>query len=176
MSGLIAGALVVSAAAGVAGAYASSNAASANTKAGRAMQAYNNKMKQLSATLSQNSITRNQLRANDALTAQGMSLKRDSIFMKARVEVSAASAGVKGNSVNRTLRETIGDAAAREVDRQEAWKETQMDIDSERYGIEVSTAMGQDYSYIPKPNTASYYLSAAANTASSVAGAYGKRG
>lgn len=175
MSGLIAGALVVGAVGAGVAAYSSANAASANSKAGRAMQAYNNKMKDLSATLSQNSVTRNQLRAVDALSTNAVNLKKDSIFMRARVEVSAAAAGVKGNSVNRTLRETIGDAASREVDRQEAFRETMMDIESERYGIQVSAAMQQDYSYIPKPNTASYYLSAAASTASSSMSAYAGR-
>ena len=139
----------------------------AQSKAQRAWQAYTNKMVDLSATVSQNAITSNELLAQDAFVNQAFQLRQDSIFTRAKVEASAASAGVKGNSVNKSISQVLRNSAAREAERQEGFRVTMLGFDQQRMQVSMQAAMQKDYSYIPKPNAASYFLSAAASTASS---------
>lgn len=138
----------------------------AQSKAQRAWQAYTNKMVDLSATVSQNAITANELLTADAFTRQAFQQRQDSILTRARVEASAASAGVKGRSVNLSVRNVLRNAAAREAERQEQFRISQMDTTQQRMGVALQAAMQKDYSYIPKPKAASYFLSALSNTAS----------
>jgi len=123
-------------------------------------QEYQNKMKDLSATVSQNALTTNELLAADSFLNQAFQLRKDSIFTRAKVEVNAAAAGVKGKSVNRVVREIIGNSASREAERQEAFRVSMHGISQQRKQIEYDAAFAHDYSYIPKPNAASYYLAA----------------
>lgn len=140
------------------------NADKAQAKAKLAWQAYSNKMLELSATQSQNAITQNTLFAEDAFANQAFQLKQDSIFTRAKVEASAAAAGVKGRSVNLAVRQVIGNAAMRESERQEAFKAAALGFDQQRKQVAMSAAMQKDYSYIPKPQAASYFLGAAMKT------------
>jgi hypothetical protein len=152
---------------GAANSYAADKAQS---KAQRAWQAYTNKMVDLSATVSQNAITTNELLAHDAFANQAFQLRKDTILTRAKVEASAAGAGVKGRSVNLAMRQVLGNAASREAERQENFRVTELGFDQQRMQVAMSAAMQKDYSYIPKPNAASYFLSAAANTFSSTGG------
>lgn len=136
----------------------------AQAKAQQAWQAYTNKMVDLSATVSQNAITTNQLLAADAFTNQAFQLRQDSIFTRAKVEASAAAAGVKGRSVNLSVRQVLRNSAAREAERQESFRTTMLGFDQQRLQTAMSAAMQKDYSYIPKPKAASYFLGAAMNT------------
>lgn len=145
----------------------------AASKAKRAWQAYSNKMLDLSATVSQNNITTNQLLAADALTNQGFELKTDSIFTRAKVEASAAAAGVKGRSVNLAVRQVVRNSAAREAERQESFRTTMLGFDQQRMEVELSKTMQKDYSYIPKPKFASYFLSAVSKNVDQAAGMFG---
>ena len=163
MSGLIAAGVALSVGSGLS-AMMGYNADSAKSKAQRQWQTYSNAMKDLSATQSQNAVTSNQLLLSDSFASRAFQLKKESLFTQGRVEVSAAAAGVKGKSVNRTMREVLGNFAGREADRQEAFRVGLMGMDQQRREIQVSAAMSQDYSYIPKPNAASYYLGAAVQT------------
>lgn len=135
-------------------------------------QEYQNKMKDLSATVSQNALTTNELLAADAFLNQAFQLRKDSIFARAKVEVNAAAAGVKGKSVNRVMREIIGNSAARESERQEAFRVSMQGINQQRRQIEYDAAFAHDYSYIPKPNAASYYLAATQKTIDQAAKAF----
>ena len=58
-------------------------------------------------------------------------------------------------------------AASREAERQEGFRTTQLGIGNQRMQVAMSAAMQKDYSYIPKPKAASYFLGAAMNTMSS---------
>lgn len=135
----------------------------AQAKASQAWQEYSNKMLDLSAGVSQSAITTNQLLAADALTNQGFQLETESIFTRARAEASAAAAGVKGRSVNLSIREVIGNGARREAERQESFRTTMLGFEQQRLGVQMQAAMQKDYSYIPKPKAASYYLAAASS-------------
>jgi len=149
------------------GAASSYAADKAQSKAQRAWQAYTNKMVDLSATVSQNAITSNELLNADAFTNQAFQLKQDSILTTAKAQASAASAGVKGRSVNLSIRNVLRNSAAREAERQEAFRVSQLGFDQQRMQVSLSAAMQKDYSYIPKPNAASYFLSALSKTAGS---------
>lgn len=138
----------------------------AQAAAQRAWQAYSNKMVDLSATVSQNAITTNELLAADAFTNQAFQLRTDTIFSRAQAEVSAAAAGVKGRSVNLSVRQVLRNSAAREAERQENFRTTMLGFDQQRKQVAMSAAMQKDYSYIPKPKAASYFLSAVSNSVS----------
>ena len=145
-----------------AGQQAKADKAQANAQ--RAWQAYSNKMIDLSATVSQNAITTNQILASNALSNQAFELRRESIFTRARVEASAAAAGVKGRSVNLSIRQVMGNSARREVERQEDFRTTMLGFEQQRMGVAMQAAMQKDYSYIPQPKSSSYYLGAIMNT------------
>lgn len=139
---------------------------SAQSKAQRAWQEYSNKMTDLSASVSQNAVTTNQILAEDALTAQGLEIQSGGILTRAKLEAAAAGAGVKGKSINRGIRKAIGTASAREFERQERIKATLLAFEQQRKGIAISAAAQKDYSYIPRPKSAMYYLGALTKTVS----------
>lgn len=157
-------ALAASAGLNLMSAGASYSADKAQAQAQRAWQQYTNKMVDLSATVSQNAITTNQLLAADALTNQAFQLRQESIFTQAKVEASAAAAGVKGRSVNKSIHQVMRNASAREAERQEAFRTTMLGFDQQRMQTAMSAAMQKDYSYIPKPKASSYFLGAVSNT------------
>lgn len=139
----------------------------AKARAQQAWQAYTNKMVDLSATVSQNAITTNEVLSHDAFVNQAMQIKQESLLTRAKSEVSAAAAGVKGRSVNLTIRNVLRNSAAREAERQEQFRVSQLGFDQQRMQVAMQAAMQKDYSYIPKPQAASYILSAVSSTASS---------
>lgn len=132
----------------------------ATSKAKRAWQKYSNTMLSLSNAMQQNSITTNQLLASDAFTNQAIQLKKEGIMTSAATEVAAAAAGVKGRSVNLAMRDVKRNAANREAERQEGFKNTMLAVSQQRQNASMSAAMQVDYSYIPKPKAATYFLNA----------------
>lgn len=137
---------------------------SAQSKAQRAWQDYSNKMTDLSASVSQNAVTTNQILAEDALTEQGIEIKTTSLLTRAKLEANAAGAGVKGKTVKRGLHQVISKASAREFDRQQRTAATLLAFEQQRKGIAISAAMQKDYSFIPRPKSASYFLGAFTKT------------
>jgi len=170
MSGLITAAAVI----GV-GSFLSAGmsyrADKAQSQAQRAWQVYSNKMTDLSNSISQNALTQNSILAADATANQALNLRQETILSRARVEVSAAAAGVKGRSVNLTVRDVLRGSAMRESERQEAFRTEMLGIQQQRLNAAFGAASQKDYSYIPKPNAASYYLGATVQTASAFMGA-----
>ena len=166
MSGLITAAVVTTGISSGLSAMMGYSADSAKAKAQKAWQAYTNKMVEFSHGQTQNSITTNELLASDALTNQAFQLRKESMFIRGQVEVSAATAGVKGRSVNLAIRQVVGNSAARESERQEAFRTTMLGVDQKRKSAAMNAAMQKDNSYIPKPKAASYYLGAVSKTAS----------
>jgi hypothetical protein len=136
----------------------------AQYKASKAWQAYSNTMVRLSDAVNQNAITTNTLMAGDAFAEQALQIKRGSTMASAQVEVGAAAAGVKGRSVNQAMFDVQRNAAAREYERQQGFKNTMLAFDQQRLQSAMSAEMQQDYSYIPKPKAASYFLNAAAKS------------
>lgn len=145
---------------------ASYSADKAQYAARKAWQDYSNKMTRLSDAVSQNAITTNQIMAADNLADQALQIKRGGILASAQVESQAAAAGVKGRSVNQAMFDVQRNAAARESERQTAFKNTMLAFDQQRLNSAMTAEMNQDYSYIPKPRAASYLLNAAMQSAS----------
>lgn len=133
----------------------------AQYKASKAWQAYSNTMVRLSDAVNQNAITTNTLMAGDAFAEQALQIRKGGILASAQVETQAAAAGVKGRSVNQAMFDVQRNAAARESERQQSFKNTMLSFDQQRLQSSMSAEMQQDYSYIPKPKAASYILNAA---------------
>lgn len=144
----------------------------AQAKAARAWQAYSNKMVDLSNSVSQNALTRNQMMTADAFTNQAVQLRTDSMFTQSQIEVSAAAAGVKGGSVTRVLRQSLRDSVMRENERQEQFQNAMLGIEQQRLNATMSAAMQKDYSYIPKPKFASYFLNAVSKNSDKIMSAF----
>jgi len=143
------------------------NADKATYKANKAWQAYKNGMVDLSASEAQNTVTSNAILSSNAFVNQAVQLKKDTLITGAKTEVSAAAAGVKGRSVDLAVRSVLRNAANAEAQRQEDLRVSLLGFDQQRMNISMQAQMQKDYSYIPKPKAASYFLSAATNTASS---------
>lgn len=139
----------------------------AQAKAQQAFQKYRNTMTRLSDGVNQNAITTNELLMREASAEQGVQIAQQGLFDTARVEVSAAAAGVKGRSVNQTMLDTNRDIAVRERQRQVSLDNAMLAVDQQRLNSSMSAEMQQDYSYIPKPKAATYFLKFAADTATS---------
>lgn len=139
----------------------------AQYKARKAWQTYSNTMVRLSDSMNQNAITTNEIIAQSAFAEQALGIKRSSILTQAKSEVAAAAAGVKGRSVNQSMIDIQRNAAARETERQTSLSNANLAFDQQRLQSRMSAEMQQDYTYLPKPNPATYYLNAAMQTAQS---------
>lgn len=130
------------------------------SKLNRAWQKYSNTMIELSHSTSANAITTNEILSQHAFADQALVGKKTSILTQAKVEVAAAAAGVKGRSVNQAMFDVQRNAGAREAERQRSLSNANLAFDQQRLMGRMSANMQKDYSPIPKPNAASYYLNA----------------
>lgn len=145
---------------------------SANAKAQKKIQRYKNKMTNLAAAMSMNSITENEAMAVQQSARQAVAMRRDEMSTLGSTAVAAAAAGVKGNSVNLSVVDVQRNAGRAERDRQIDLEQQFLQFQQQRQSTVLSAAQGQDISYIPRPNFLSYALQAAP----SVMSAYGKGG
>lgn len=141
--------------------YGAYRADRAQAKAQKAIQAYRNKMLNISNAMNQNSITTNQTLAIQQSAKQAVFQRRDELSTLGATAVSAASAGVRGNSVNMSLLDVQRNAGFQEKARQTDLEQQFMQFRQERLTSNLSAVMGMDYSYIPKPALGSYMLKAA---------------
>lgn len=133
-------------------------------KAGRLVQQFNNTMVRLSDANNQNAITTNQMLSNEAFADQALMIRKGGLIAAAKTETMAAAAGVKGRSVNQAMFDVQRNAAQRDYQRQVAQKNQNLAFDQQRVNSALGAEMNQDYSYIPKPRAASYYLQAGVNS------------
>ena len=133
-------------------------------KAQVAWQKYSNTMVRLSDAMNQNAITTNELLTQEAFANEAMKIKRGSLLTLAKVETAAAAAGTKGRSVNQAMLDVTRNAAVRESERQTSLRNANLAFDQQRLQSGMSAAMQLDYTYLPKPNAASYFLKAAASS------------
>lgn len=158
------------------GAEASYQADKAQWKAQTAWKKYQNTMVNLSNAINQNAITTNEVLAQKAFADQALKIKQGGIITQARVEVAAAAAGVKGRTVNQAMFDVQRNAANRERERQDSFVAANLAFDQQRLQSSMSAAMQQDYTYLPKPKSATYYLNAAMNSLNSYMGMQGSQG
>jgi len=142
------------------GGYAQYNAAKTQAKAQRAWQQYSNTMVRLSDAVNQNAITTNEILSQQAFADQAINIKQSNILTEAQAQVSAAAAGVKGNSVDDVMLDINRNAANAENQRQNDLAASYLTFDQQRQSSSMSAAMSQDYSYIPRPKLGSYLLDA----------------
>lgn len=159
----------------LAGALSQHSAQEAQAKYQKAYQKYQNTMTMLSGAQSQNSITQNDIQAEAAFAEQAVGIKQQTILTEASAEVSAASAGVKGRSVNQAMMDIDRNAAVAERQRQINLTNSRLSFDQERRNTALQVESSKDRSYIPQPSLASSLIGAAANTYSFGAGLYGQQ-
>lgn len=131
----------------------------------RAWQEYNNKLTYLSNAMNQNAITENEILAQQAAADQALINKRGSIQAEGATEVSAAAAGVAGNSVNQALVDVARTSAMVESRRQIQYNNALLAFDQQRKQSSFSAFMQQDRSVIPEPNIGTALLGALSKSA-----------
>lgn len=137
----------------------------AAAKAQRAFQKYRNTMTQLSNALAQDAITSNELISNEQFRRQALQIQSTYQEAAGATQVQAGASDTAGRSVDRSmfLLEQSRDMA--EAVRQENLINSWTAFDQQRQNAAMSAAMQQDYTYIPKPNLASYLFKSAMNAA-----------
>lgn len=135
----------------------------------KAWQNYSNTMVRLSDSVNQNAITTNEILSQRAFADQALKIKQGSMVAQARTEVAAAAAGVKGRSVNQAMFDVQRNAANRERERQDGFVAANLAFDQQRLQSSMGAQMQQDYSYLPKPKSSTYYLDAAIQSAGAFA-------
>ena len=127
-------------------------------------QEYRNRLVDLSTSLSYNDVTTNELLSSSSFMAQSLQIQSDKLDATGAFETSAAAAGVAGNSVNRGLRNIIGNAAQRDLERQQSFDASLLNFRQQREQIAMTNKTSKDYSYIPKPKSSTFFINAVANS------------
>jgi hypothetical protein len=131
-------------------------------------QAYNNAMTRLANANNQNAITTNEILAEERAQVQRVNIQRSAYITSGAAEAAAAAADTGGRSVNAVIFD-IGRNASMQQAALEADLEAQyLSFDNQRANSQFQMASNLDYSYIPKPQLASYAL----NFGSDMANAY----
>lgn len=136
----------------------SHKAAKEKAKSDKAWQEYNNKMVRINDALNQNTLTTNQNMRKERTAMQRLQLQRSEYATSAKVEVSAASTGTVGNSVNAALRDVRNNAAEQQeqLDRDGVWQDLQ--IQNQRMLSTFQADSAVDLRTIPTPSSASLML------------------
>lgn len=137
-------------------------AASKTSKAQQAFQNWQNSMTQLSGATNQNAITENELSATKQLATQGIGLQSQEALTVAKVQVSAAAAGVGGNSVDQAQLSVQANAAVAERQREISLNNVYLSADQQQLGNEMQVQAKQNMSFIPTPQIGNYLLPAVA--------------
>lgn len=118
----------------------------------RKLQAYNNKMVNISNAINQNAITNNLSTQMSKFARIAVDLEANKLGQVASAEVMAATAGVSGNSVDATIMDIQANAAGKEYNRQTELNSMLLATDQQSRQSNMSAKMGQNHNYIPKPN------------------------
>ena len=149
----------------VAGSLAQYGADKAQAKANKAVQEYRNKMTRIADAINQNAITTNTTLAIQNSARQAVFMRRDEISTLGSTVVAAAAAGVRGNSVNKTLLDVKRNAAVQERMRQVDLEQQFLQFDQQRLSSALQAEQNRDYSYIATPKLGTYLLSAGTKVA-----------
>ena len=139
------------------------NFASARIEAdmARSMQEYRNTMAALSAARSKNAITINEIRTLDASAQQDELIQRTSMQDKARAEVNAAAAGVKGNTIDMIATDLNMSAQRAQYARERQLSQQLSEMGEQRKSVALDQLMSKDTQVIPKPSIGSLLLGSA---------------
>lgn len=120
-------------------------------KYARKVQKYNNKMVRLSDANNQNAITVNAVQTVRQSARAALDIDIAGMEQEAEAAVSAATAGVAGNSVDAVMRNLSRSSAQAEYARKESLKAAYVSIDASRANSALSATMQQDTTHIQKP-------------------------
>ena len=127
-------------------------AAGQKAESDRKWQAYNNKMTRLQDAMNQNSITTNENMRKESKHKQLMQIMKSERSTLASAEVSAASTGTIGRSVNMVLKDINRNAATARagIEKDDDWQDAQ--TDNQRLQSAMQTEMQIDLRHIPNPS------------------------
>lgn len=137
---------------------AGSNGAAASAKAQEKYQAWRNAMAQISNAQTQNAITDNTVSQIQQSARQAMGIQRTGMEAQGASEVQAAAAGVTGRSVAATERNLERQTMRAEEGRRQTLQDMFANERIQRMNSAMQATLGQSYSYIPQPSSASSML------------------
>lgn len=123
-----------------------------------AYKKYRNVMSALSAAQEQNNVVLNSIAIRDASIAEQEQIEIAAIREQGSAQVSAAAAGVKGNSVDLTMRSLAADAARANKTRLDNLNNQFTALNGEKRNIQVAAVMNKDISVIPRASVATTLL------------------
>lgn len=127
-------------------------AQSASAKAQKKFQTYRNNMIAFSAGEATNDVTTNVSLAEVASVNQSLDIEKNELQALGSAKVSAAAAGVKGNSVNATENDIQRNAANQQDQRIDNLNQTLMQADQQKRSISINEQSSFDLSPISQPN------------------------
>jgi hypothetical protein len=130
----------------------------ATRKAAAAVQAYRNTMNALDAAQKLNTVSQNEVIIRDGSVALDGDIQAQALRDQGSGEVAAAAAGVKGNSVNLTMRELARSSTVAQKNRLDNLKASYAASATDRKNINLARIMGKDISVIPPISPASRAL------------------
>lgn len=145
----------------------------AQYKAAKAMQAYRNKMVNISNAINQNALTTNTTLQIQQSARRSVFQKRDALSVMGKTVVASAAAGVRGNSVNKSLVAVQRGAGLQEKQRQDDLSNFFLQVDQQRLSSTLSAVQNQDLTAIPKPSLSSYIFQDLYSNAKKAAGFMG---
>jgi hypothetical protein len=131
-------------------------AAKKEAKIQKQWQEYHNTMVRLADAQNQNAITANRSMAHDASAAKAFAIDRSEMVTEGAVEVSAASMGVTGRSVNMAIFDVQRNAAYAQQARIDDLKMQDNQFNQQRRQSAFSAVQNMDFSPIKQPNIGDY--------------------
>ncbi len=140
------------------GGLAQSAVAREQSKMQESLQRYHNTFSALQSAQNLNIITRDEISAQDASVRQNLEIQRQGIIAKGQARVSAASAGVSGDSINRVMQGLRNSVARAQYARTENLEKQYSGFGQERRNVAFAQALNKDVTVIPRPSAASTLL------------------
>lgn len=122
------------------------------SKLAKQMKEYRNRMAAISASMSQNTIVLNEVASRDASSRLRTQIQIQAAEDQASASVSAAAAGVRGGSVDATMRGLRRSAANAQAARKNRLKSEQRAHAAESTNVTLAMIMGKDINVISKPS------------------------
>ncbi len=126
--------------------------AGTSAKLASALQKYRNQMIQITAAMNERAISQNEIRTRDASVRLAFAIEATSQADIASANVSAATAGVSGRSVDRQLRGLRGSALRAQAARKEKTRQEMTVHANDRINNRVSAIMQRDITIHEKPS------------------------
>jgi len=121
-------------------------------KLARSLQKYRNEMIKVTAAMNENVTLQNEVNTRDAAIRLQFDLEKRSQADQGTAAVAAAAAGVRGRSVDRTMRGLRRSALFANAARKERLRMEMASHANDRRNIRVGAIMGQDVTVHSKPS------------------------